>query len=83
MIFRTFHNIRAKFGISNSLQSLDIGQNAEEDIFNFWISGQSLLKGNCHKSFKETKHCCNHLTMMSHQQNVTSWSIFPFIANLE
>ena len=44
MTFRTFHNIRAKFGISNSPQSPDIGQNAEEDIFSFWISGQSFLK---------------------------------------
>ena len=29
-------------------QSPDIGQNSDGGIFNFWISGQSLMKENCH-----------------------------------
>ena len=37
---------RVKFGISNS----DTGQNLDGGISNFWISGQSLIKENCHNS---------------------------------
>ena len=29
-------------------QSPDIGQNSDGGIFDFWISGQSLIKENCH-----------------------------------
>ena len=39
----------AKFGILNLPQSPDIGQNSDGGISNFWISGQSLIKENCHK----------------------------------
>ena len=42
--------MRAKFGISNSPPSPDIGQNSDGDIFHFRISGQSLIKENCHNS---------------------------------
>ena len=42
--------MRAKFGISNSPPSPDIGQNSDRDIFHFRISGQSLIKENCHNS---------------------------------
>ena len=48
-----YHFIRhvlAKFGILYSSQSSDIGQNPEEAISNFRISGQSFIKTNCHKS---------------------------------
>ena len=38
-------DIRAKFGIHNLPQSPDIGQNSD-----FRISGQSLIKENCHNS---------------------------------
>ena len=38
------------FGIPKSSQSPDIGQNSDGGIFNFWISGQSLIKENCHNS---------------------------------
>ena len=37
-------------GVPNTPQSPDIGQNSDSDISNFWISGQSLTKENCHNS---------------------------------
>ena len=43
-------DIRAKFVIPNLLQSLDIGQNSDGGISDFQISGQSLIKENCHNS---------------------------------
>ena len=43
-------DVRAKFGFPYSPQSLDIGQNSDGRISNFWISGQSLIKSNCHNS---------------------------------
>ena len=43
-------DIHAKFGIPNSPQSPDIGQNSDRGIFNFRISGQFLIKQNCHNS---------------------------------
>ena len=41
-------DIRAKFGIPNSLQSPDIGRKGDEGISDFHISGQCLIKENCH-----------------------------------
>ena len=38
---------RAKFGIPNSPQSPDNGQNSDEGISEFQISDQSLIKENC------------------------------------
>ena len=43
-------DIRAKFGIPNLPQSSDIGQNSDGGISDFRISGQSLIKENCHDS---------------------------------
>ena len=43
-------NIFAKFGIRNLRQSPDIGQNLNGSISDFRISGQSLIKENCHNS---------------------------------
>ena len=43
-------DIRPKFGIPNSPQSADIGQNSDGGISNFRISGQSLIKENRHVS---------------------------------
>ena len=43
-------NIRAEFGISSSPQSPYIGQNSDGDIFDFQISGQSLINENCYDS---------------------------------
>ena len=40
----------AKFGISNSPHSPDIGQNSDGGISDFRISGQSLIKESCHNS---------------------------------
>ena len=34
----------------NSLQSPDVGQNSNRGISDFLISGQSLIKENCHNS---------------------------------
>ena len=43
-------DICAIFGIPNSPQSPDIGQNSDGGISNFRISGQSLIKENRHNS---------------------------------
>ena len=43
-------DIRAKFGTHNSAQSPDIGQNLHGGISDLQISGQSLIKENCHNS---------------------------------
>ena len=43
-------NICAKFCIHNLPQGLDIGQNSDGGISDFWISGHSLIKRNCHNS---------------------------------
>ena len=43
-LWHFIRDIHAKFGISNSPQSLDIGQNSDGGISNFWISGQCLIK---------------------------------------
>ena len=43
-------DIRAKVGIPNSPQSPDIEQNSNGVISDFRISGQSLIKENCHNS---------------------------------
>ena len=44
-----YRNIRAKFGVLNSPQSPDTGQNSDNSIYDFHISGHS-LKENCHNS---------------------------------
>ena len=41
---------RAKFGIHNSSRSPDIGQNSDGGISDILISGESLIKENCHIS---------------------------------
>ena len=46
----SIRDIRSTFGVHNSHQSPDIGQNSDERIFNFQISIQSLIKENCHNS---------------------------------
>ena len=43
-------DICAKFSIPNLLQSPDIGRSSDGSISNFRISGQSLIKENCHNS---------------------------------
>ena len=43
-------DILAKFGIRNSSQSLEIGQNSDGGISDFWISGQSHIKVNYQNS---------------------------------
>ena len=45
-----YYFIRAKFGIPNSTQSPNIGQNSNGRISNFHISGQSLITEICHNS---------------------------------
>ena len=44
-------DVYAKFGSLYLLQSPDIGQNSDVRISDFWISGQSLMKRNCHNSW--------------------------------
>ena len=48
--YHFIRNVRAKFGIPYSPQSSDIGQNSDRGIFDFRISGQSLIQRNCHNS---------------------------------
>ena len=80
-------------------QSPDIEQNSDRGIFNFWISGQSLTKVNCHNSRtsddiemklvpvakleKTNKQRQKNLTMTSCQQIFMSLPFFQFMANLE
>ena len=47
---RFTREVLTKFDIPNSPQSPDIGQNSDGCIADFRISGQSLIKGNCHNS---------------------------------
>ena len=77
----------------------DIEQNLDGGIFNFHISGQSIIKRNCHNSRtnhdidmklgtitkldKENKTVVKKLTMMSCRKIVTSLLFFEFKANLE
>ena len=88
-------DIYAKFGIPNLPQSPDIGQNPDKGISNFWISGRSLIKVNCHncrtsddidikfgpvtKLDKRSKTTSENV----YRQIVTSLSLFQFMANLE
>ena len=84
-------DISAKFGIPNLLQSKDIRQNPEEDISNFWISGQYCINklGPVTKVDKRNMASQKTLTMMSCQQVLTSsgsripdaWSIKPWNYN--
>ena len=76
------------FGIPNLLQSPDIGQNSDGGISDFQISGQSLIKENCHNSRtsddinvklrpltkldKRNKTASKNLKMTSYQQIVMS-----------
>ena len=76
------------FGIPNLLQSPDIGQNSDGGISDFRISGQSLIKENCHNSRtsddinvklrpltkldKRNKTASKNLKMTSYQQIVMS-----------
>ena len=46
----SIRDVHAKFGIHNLPQSSDIGQNSDRGISDFRISGQSLIKENCHNS---------------------------------
>ena len=97
--YHCIRDIRAKFGIHNSPQSPDIGQNSDGGISDFRISGQSLIKENCHNSKtsddidmklgpvtkldKRNKTTSKNLTLMSCRKIVTSLSFFGFLANLE
>ena len=80
-------DIRAKFGIPNLPQGPDIGQNSDKGIYDFQISGQSLIKETCHNSRtsdyidmklgpvtsldKKNKTTSKNLTMTSCQKIVT------------
>ena len=44
-------------GSLTSPHSPDIGENADGGIFDFWISGKSLINKNCHELGQVTKHC--------------------------
>ena len=39
-----------EYDIPNQPQSPDIGKDSDKYVSNFWISGQSLRKENCHDS---------------------------------
>ena len=92
-------DIYAKFGIPNLPQSPDIGQNPDKGISNFWISGRSLIKVNCHncrtsddidikfgpvtKLDKKNKIPSKNMTLTSCQKIVTSLSFFGFLSSPE
>ena len=85
--------------ITNSSQSPDSGQNSDGGISDLRISGQSLIKENCHNSRtsddidmklgpiteldKRNEVTSKKLTMTSFWQIVISLLFFRFIANLE
>ena len=80
-------------------QSPDIGQNSDGGISDFRISGQSLMKENCHKSRtgddidmklrpvtkfnKRNKPTSKNCDLTSCREVVTSLSFLGFLANLE
>ena len=88
-------DVHAKFGISNLPQSPDIGKKSDGGISNFWISGQSLIKRNCHNSCttddidmklnltRWTKQRQKILMMTLCWKIATSLPFFEFRANLE
>ena len=92
-------HIRAKFGILNSAQAPDIGQNSDGGITDFQISDQSFKKENCHNSRtsndidiklgpvtkldKRKTATSKTFVITSCQQIVPSLSFFRFMANLE
>ena len=92
-------DVHGKFGIPNSRQSPDIGQNSDGGISDFPFSGQSLIKGNCRNSrtsvdidkklgpvtkrHKRNKTRSKKLTMTSFRKIVTPLIFFQFTANFE
>ena len=92
-------DVRAKFGIPNSPQSPVIGQNSDGGISDFRMSGQSLVKGNCHNSRtsddtdmelgpvtkldKRNKATSKKLNDEVMSENCYVFAIFQFMANLE
>ena len=92
-------DIHAKFGIPNSPQSSDIGQNSGRGISHFLIFGQSLINKNCHNSRtsndidmklgqvtkldKRNRARSINLTMMPCLQILTLLSFFQSMASLE
>ena len=88
-------DILAKFGIPDSTQSPDIGQNPDSGISDFRISGQSHIKENCHNSgtsddidmklnfTRKIKPRQINLTITSCRKIVTSLPFIRFMANLE
>ena len=95
----SIRDIHAKFGIHNLPQSPDIGQNSDGGISDFRISGQSLIKENCHNSRtsddidmklgpltkvdKRNKTTSKNLALMLCRQIMTLLSFSGFLANLE
>ena len=91
--------IHSKFGIHNSSQSPAIGKNSDKSISNFRISGQSLIKENCHNSRtsdnvemklrpvtkldRRNKTTSKKMMMTSCQKIVMSLLVFRYLANLE
>ena len=89
-------SICAKFGIPNSPQSPDIGQNSDMGISNLWILDQYIINENFHNCrtsnairmklkpvTKLDKRNTTTLTMTNYWEIVTSLSFFQFMANLE
>ena len=96
---QSIRHISAKFSIPNLSQSPDIGQNSDMCVSNFRISGQFLIKENCHNSRisnnfdmklepvtkldKRNTAMLKKLTMMPCWQIVTSLCFFQFMDNLK
>ena len=87
-------DVRAKFFIS---QSPDIGENSDWCIYDFPISGPSLIQGNCHNSrtsddidmklepviWQEKQNNFKNLKMTSCRKIVKSVLFFQLTVNLE
>ena len=92
-------DIRAKFGIPNSAQSADIGQNPDGGISDFRIFSQSFINENCHnsRSSHDTDMKLGLVTKLdkrntatskkfdetSYRQVATSLSFFQFMTYLQ
>ena len=97
--FNFILNVPVKFGIPILLQPPDIRQNSDVVISDFQISGQSLIKGNCHNSRtsddidmklepvtkldKRKKATSKKLMMTSCQKILMSLLFFQYTINLE
>ena len=92
--YHFIRDVRAKFGIACLQQSPDTEPNSDGVISDFWVSGQSLIKRNCHNSTTSDDINMkpgpvailvkrNKTTLTSCQKIMKSLPFFQFTVNLE